>query len=107
MFIFISFRLKPHSKNRQSFSVALSLAVATNTKSPHRELQAHHLKRAIRTEISWDSETAVAAACGAAVPKGMPGSQDSPRCPWASVRLAPVRANPIQLAVGIHYLEGT
>lgn len=36
MFIFISFRLKLNSKNRQSFSVALSLAVATNTMSPTR-----------------------------------------------------------------------
>lgn len=98
MFIFISFRLKPHSKNRQSFSVALSLAVATNTKSPHRELQAHHLKRAIRTEISWDSVTVVAAACGTAVPKGMPRSQDSPKCPWASLRASSHWASPI------HYL---
>lgn len=36
MFIFISFRLKLNSKNRPSFSVGLSLAVATNTMPPTR-----------------------------------------------------------------------
>ena len=56
MFIFISFRLRLNSKNRQSFSVALSLAVATNKLCPpHIELQERYLKRAVRTEVSRES----------------------------------------------------
>lgn len=48
MFIFISFRLKLDSKNRQSFSVGLSLAVATNTMPPTR--------RTARTTLEKSSE---------------------------------------------------
>lgn len=55
MFIFISFRLKLNSKNRQPFSVALSLAVATNTLSPTHWTKRRHLKRAMRTKVSWES----------------------------------------------------
>lgn len=102
MFIFISFRLKLNSKNRQSFSVALSLAVATNTISPTRWTAGTLLEKIKREQKSPENHAeGGAAGLGPHFCRGVARSQASPRPSCVSWRAAHtlVPASPVYLTM--------